>query len=196
MSTRLEVIQKFIGKPVKDIYGRYVGVAVGLSFDAYGDVVSIGVNQGENGLVDYSNSQILTDKETLVLIPAWKRQADGFFKENSVVQQRFNALDELLKTSEIPQTAYEDLSKSYKESIARLSETRQMLNEKLKSKVSYLEDYVKRLQAYLADIKVQYKTNEIDEDTFQGASGCILAELSFAETERKEIFQTMESLSL
>jgi hypothetical protein len=86
------------------------------------------------------------------------------------------------------------LAKNYKDSISRLSETKHELEEKLKTKDSVLEEYVSRLQDYLADVKVQHKTGEMDEDTFKAANDCILAEIGFAEAERKEILQNIQSL--
>lgn len=102
MKIQSEAVRKFVGKPSKDIYGRYVGYVIGVSFDSMGNLNSVGIDRGHYGFEEYSRSNILLDNEALVIIPKWKIETENFNKENSVTQKRFQALDDLLKDNAIP----------------------------------------------------------------------------------------------
>lgn len=195
MSLQGENFQKFIGKPLRDFYGRYVGYVVGLSLDALGQIESIGVDQGREGLVEYPSRQILIDLENLILVPSWRAEADAYRKEGNMTYKRLQALEELVKSGEIPQYVYEEQAQRYNEGLGKLHETFINVSENLKKRASDLENYTRNLERFLGNVKVQHKTGEMNDATYKVASENLVFEIDSSTKERKDILNVLENLT-
>jgi len=194
MSIHSEAVRKFVGKPAKDIYGEYIGYVIGVSFDEMGNLNSVGIDRGHDSFEEYPSSQILIDNETLVLIPTWKVETENFKKENSLTQKRFQALDDLVKDKEIPNYVYDELCKQYKDSMSRLDGTHQKLSEKLTNKVQNLETYIKTLERFLGNLKVQHKTGEISDETYSTVCEYLKSGIEKSLKEQKDVQTALDSL--
>ena len=167
---RTEVIQKLVGRPVKDIYGRYVGYVVGFSVDTTGELRSVGVDQGSGEFAEYPNNRIISDKDGLIAVPSWKVETEGLGKETEMVRRRAQALEDLAKEGEIPTHLYEEMYKQYSEQLTKLQESYNNLGQRLRRRKEELDHQGELLDRFLANVKVQFRSGEIDEGTFKVAS--------------------------
>jgi len=196
MGVQAEALRRFIGKPAKDIYGRYIGYVVGITLDADGRLHSIGVDRGGGLFEEFLRSQIVVEGDNLLLIPSWKIRAENFRREYSLTNSRFQALDELLKNKEIPEHVYEELYKEYKDSMVKLEETQKELAEKLTRKISEIDNHIKHLEKFLGHLKVQHKTGEINDETYKTASDYLLSGIKKALQEREDIKKSLEYVTM
>ena len=97
------LFQRYMGKRVRDVYGRYVGFVVGITKDPFGDLRSIGVDSGERGLAEFLGQCVTADGDSLVVLPSWKVDADRFKRETMLVNNRMQAFEDLIKEGEITQ---------------------------------------------------------------------------------------------
>jgi len=192
MAVQTEALRRFIGKPAKDIYGRYIGYVVGITLNADGRLHSIGVDRGGGLFEEFLRSQIVVEGDNLLLIPSWKIKAENFKREYSLTNSRFQALDELLKNKEIPEHVYEDLYREYKDSIAKLEETQKDLVETLTKKINEIDNHIKHLEKFLGHLKVQHKTGEISDETYKTASEYLISGIKKALQEKEDIKKSLE----
>jgi len=194
MSVQVEMFRRFIGKPAKDIYGRYVGYVVGITLDAGGRLRSIGVDRG--GIFEeFTRTQIMLDNETLILVPRWKVEAEKFKKEYGLTHSRFQALDELLKNGEIPEYVYKELYEEYKSSMSKLEEAQKSLIETLTKKMEELDNHAKHLEKFLGYLKVQHKTGEMSDETYKMASEQLITGIEKTLQEKEDIEKSLKSLT-
>lgn len=192
MVIQTEALRRFIGKPAKDIYGRYIGYVVGITLNADGRLHSIGIDRGGGLFEEFLRSQIVVEGDNLLLIPSWKIKAENFKREYSLTNSRFQALDELLKNKEIPEHVYEDLYKEYKDSIAKLEETQKDLVETLTKKIGEIDNHIRHLEKFLGHLKVQHKTGEISDETYRTASEYLISGIKRALQEKEDIKKSLE----
>lgn len=188
------VLDKLIGKPIRDTYGRYVGTVVGLYFDATGQPKSVGVEEVGGNFVEYTSNRVIFDKDDLLLIPNWKVDVERFTREIDMTQRRANALKDLLNEGEISETAYGDLCKEYDEQIGGLKDSHSMLMDTLSSRTKELERRKVDIEKFLVHIKVQYRTGEIDDDTFKVVSRNLQLMLERDDQEREQILSILNNL--
>ena len=62
----------YIGKPVKDEYGRQVGKVASFAVSPNGRVNGIYIEQGDGEFQRYSNDQVKVDGEEVTLLPSIK----------------------------------------------------------------------------------------------------------------------------
>ena len=193
MSIQGEAFRKFVGKPVKDIYGRYIGYIVGLTLDFSGRLYSIGVDRGGR-FEEFSQPQISIKDDMIIVTPRWKIEAERFRKEYQLTYSRFKALDELLKNNEIPDYVYEELCREYKESMTKLEDGQKELSLGLSERMEELDRNIRNLEKFLGYLKVQHRTGELSEEAYKIASEYILAEIEKSLREKEDLKRCLESL--
>lgn len=191
---RSEILQKIVGRPLRDIYGRFVGSVVGLSFDTNGQPKSVGVDHGNGFFAEYPNSRIVFDSETLVVIPSWKVDTDKLRREIALIQKRAQALEELVKEGEVTQVAYDDLYKQYTTHIRELQEAYSALTGTLRQRIDEIETRREALEKFLGGMKVQYRTGEVDEGTYKVAAQYMQTMMERDGRENEDIVTILGSL--
>lgn len=191
---RSETLQKLMGRPLRDIYGRFVGSVVGLSFDTDGQPKSVGVDHGNGFFAEYPNSRIVFDNETLVVVPSWKVDTDKLRREIALTQKRAQALEELQKEGEVTQVAYDDLYSQYTNHIRELQEAYSALTGTLKHRIDEIETRREALEKFLGNMKVQYRTGEIDEATYKVAAQYVQTMMERDGREKEDILAILGSL--
>lgn len=193
MTLQYEALQKFIGKPAKDIYHRYIGYVVGITLDSNGCLNSVGVDRG-GSFEEFSSNQVIIEDETLVLVPNWKTEAEKFKKEHDLTLKRFQALDDLLKNHEIPEYVYKELCSQYKNSLTKLEEEHKSLIEGLSGRIKELESHIHHLERFLGHLKVQHKAGEVSDETYKLASEYLNSVIAKTIQEKKDVEGTLNLL--
>jgi hypothetical protein len=167
---RAEALEKLVDRPVKDIYGRYVGFVVGFSVDTSGELKSVGVDQGNGEFTEYPDERIVSTADGFVLIPAWKVECDSLGKDIDGVRRRAKALQDLAREGEIPRAIFDDMMAKYSDEASKIQGSYKSLAEAMVVRVGELEGQREALDRFLVDIKVQFRAGEIDEAAYKVAS--------------------------
>lgn len=194
MSIQGEAFRKFIGKPAKDIYGRYLGCVIGLTLDLSGKLHSVGVDCGGR-FEEFSQQQISIKDDSIVITPRWKVEAEKFRKEFQLAYSRFKALEELLKNREIPDYVYEEFYKEYKETINKFEEGQKEISLRLSERMEEVDRNIRSFERFLGYLKVQRRTGELSEEAYRIASEYILSEIEKAFREKEDVKKCLESIS-
>ena len=189
------IFQRYMGKRVRDVYGRYIGFVVGLSTDAFGELRSVGVDSGERGLVEYLGSCMSMDGDSLVLYPSWRVDADKFKREAGIVNTRAQAVDELLKEGEISQEEYQEFLKVYQGYRAKLEDVKKVLDEKLRRRLQDLDREAKDIKRMGTNVKVQFRSGEIDAESFRASLQYASVMKERIDKERFDIAATAQMLN-
>jgi CdvA-like coiled-coil domain len=152
---------------VKDAYGRYCGSVIGFSIDSSGELKSIGLDQCEGQFQEFASNRIISDKDGFIMIPAWKVAADALGRETETVRRRAQALADLEKEGEIPVDLREEMHDQYDGELKRLRESYIDLGAEVRRRIEALDRQAKSLDRFLLNLKVQFRSGEIDEGTFK-----------------------------
>jgi len=166
---RSEAIQKLVGRPVKDFYGRYAGFVVGFSVDTNGELQFVGIDQGNGEFAQFPQKRVLSDHDGLVVLPQWKLDVDSLRRETEAVRKRILALETLVREGEVSRPIYEQMRAQYDGQINDLQQSHSALLQSLTKRLEYLDTRSQSLEVFLANVKVQFRAGEIDEGTFKVA---------------------------
>jgi hypothetical protein len=195
MHMRTEAVQKLVGKPVRDIYGRYAGYVVGFSVDTNGELQFVGIDQGNGEFTEFDGRRVIQDKDSIVVIPAWRVETETLRKEIEVVRKRVQALETLAKDGEITPAIYQQMCDQYNRQLKSLQETHSSLVQELTERLDQLERKGESLDAFLANTKVQFRAGEIDEGTYKVASEYCTSMRAKDAKEKEEIQAILRALT-
>lgn len=192
---RAEAMEKLVSKPVKDVYGRYVGFVVGFSVDTSGDLTSIGVDQGNGIFNEYSSARLVSAPEGFVVIPSWKVDCDSLGREIDGVRRRAKALQELAHDGEVPNALFEEMMGKYSEEAEKIRDGYKTLGEEMLVRTQELDLQKESLDRFLVNVKVQFRAGEIDETAYKVASECCQAMQEKNSQERQELGRMLKMVS-
>jgi len=163
---------QIIGKNVKDMYGTFMGKVIGTITDIDGSIQSIGIDCGSQGLQQIQYEQIVVQDDAVIFIPKWRLDSQRLIREKQLTLRRLKALIDIVSENDHMKADAEIIHEKYKSKLVTLDETESELKAKLEERMTELEEETKSAKMLLFDAKVQCKSNEISETTFDSVKLC------------------------
>lgn len=158
---------EFVGKQVKDMYGAYVGKVIGLVTDIDGSIESVGVDCGSTGLQKLSYEQLLVQGDYVIFIPKWRMEAQKLLRQKNLTLKRVKALENLVEENDLMKDDAEVLHLLYEKRLVDLESNEQEVVNTLNSRLRELEVQGTTIKTIIFDAKLQYRSNDILEETYQ-----------------------------
>ena len=187
-----EVKLEFVGKQVKDIYGTFVGRVVGITTDIDGSIESVGVDCGSAGLKHLAYEQLVIQGDYVIFIPRWRLDAQKLLRQKSLTLKRLKALQDIVSENDTMKEDAELVYVKYEKRLHELEEYDRQVNEKLQSRLAES----KSIRAVLFDAKLQYRSNEMTEETYEQVKMHTNELIEHINNERTEIANVRTKLSL
>ncbi len=194
MTITVEEIGKYLGQSIQDTMGRPTGKLVGLTAGSKAEVQSIQIARTEGDVTEHPITSVRIIDGHLVLLQAWRIEAEDLKKEHDIIKRRRLAIDLLLKDGDIDQSEYNQLCSGYEDIHKDIISKRDNLVGSLKSVEVKLEQQIRDLQTALTNDKILYTAAEIDANTYQAVTESVRAGLEISRKERKDLDNTRESL--
>jgi hypothetical protein len=161
---------EFVGKQVKDMYGAYVGKVIGLVTDIDGSIESIGVDCGSIGLKQLSYEQLLVQGDYVIFIPKWRMDAQKLLRQKNLTLKRVKALENLVADNDLMKDDAEVLHLIYEKRLVDLESNEQDVINTLNSRQQELDLQSTTIKTIIFDAKLQFRSNDIVEETYQQIS--------------------------
>ena len=190
---------EIIGKNVKDMYGTFMGKVIGTITDIDGSIQSIGVDCGSQGLQQIQFEQIVVQNDVVIFIPKWRLDSQRLIREKQLTLRRLKALFDIVSENDDMKADAEIIHEKYKSKLVTLDETESEIKAKLEERATELEEESKSAKMLLFDAKVQCKSNEISETTFDTVKSCtneVIERVSHELAEIKNVKSRIADLEL
>jgi hypothetical protein len=185
----------FVGKQVKDIYGTYIGRVVGIITEIDGEIESVGVDCGSSGIKQLPYEQLVLQGDYVFFIPKWRLEAQKLIRQKSLTLKRIKALHEIVAENDGMKEDAELVSIKYEKKMSELGETERAVTDKLQARLAELDAEGKQVKAVLFDAKLQFRSNEMKEETYQQIKVNTDELLEHIANERTEIGNVRAKLS-
>jgi hypothetical protein len=152
---------EWVGKEVKDVYGRRLGRAVGMIFDIGGKVTSLSIEDA--GVVTKINpDRITSDGEELVVIPEWMLESRNVGLDRGGLMKRFSALSLMVSEKRISERLSKDI-------FAKLSAIQKSHEAVLSKTMARLEDLARadaEIDDFVSLVTLQHMAGEMSGESF------------------------------
>ena len=156
-----------VGKQVKDMYGTYIGRVIGTITDIDGTTQTVGIDCGSKGLQQIPFEQVVVQGDFVIFIPKWRLESQRVLREKGLTIRRLKALMNIVSDNDEMKEDAEIIHEKYKSHLSTLEETEKQIKAKLESRLEELSEQMKSIKMLIFDAKVQCKSNEISEQTFE-----------------------------
>ena len=190
---------EIIGKNVKDMYGIFMGKVIGTITDIDGSIQSIGIDCGSQGLQQIQYEQIVVQNDVVIFIPKWRLDSQRLIREKQLTLRRLKALMDIASENDHMKEDAEMIHEKYKSKLVTLDETESEIKAKLEERMTELEEETKSARMLLFDAKVQCKSNEISDATFDSVKSCtneVIERVSHEIAEIKNVKSRIADLEL
>ncbi|KFM19746.1 hypothetical protein AAA799P11_00491 [Marine Group I thaumarchaeote SCGC AAA799-P11] len=178
---------EIIGKNVKDMYGTFMGKVAGTITDIDGSIQSVGIDCGSQGLQQIQYEQLVVQGDVVIFIPKWRLDSQRLIREKQLTIRRLKALIDIVSENDDMKEDAEIIHEKYKSKLVSLDETESEIKAKLEARLTELDEQMKSAKMLSFDAKVQYKSNEISEETFETVKACTTEVIEHVTHEVSEI---------
>ena len=190
---------QIIGKTVKDMYGTYVGKVVGTISDIDGSIQAVGVDCGADGLRQIPFEQLVVQSDIVIFIPKWRLESQRLLREKGLTLRRLKALIDLVSENDDMKESAEMLHEKYKSKLATLDETERAIKAQLDARTEELDEQMKSVKMLIFDAKMQYKSNEISESTFESVktqTSDLIEHITHEQAEISKVQRRLDDLNI
>jgi len=178
---------EIIGKNVKDMYGTFMGKVIGTITDIDGSVQSVGIDCGSQGLQQIQYEQLVVQGDIVIFIPKWRLDSQRLIREKQLTLRRLKALIDIVSENDDMKEDAEIIHEKYKSKLVSLDETERKIKAILEARLTELDEQMKSAKMLSFDAKVQYKSNEISDATFETVKSCTTEVIEHVTHETAEI---------
>jgi hypothetical protein len=157
----------FVGKQVKDIYGTYIGKVVGIITGIEGEIESVGVDCGAGGLRQLPYEQLVIQGDYVFFIPKWRLDAQKLLRQKSLTLKRIKALQDIVAENDSMKEDAELVYIKYEKKLHDLEDVEKKVNDGLSARLAELDAEARNIKTVLFDAKLQFRSNELKEETYQ-----------------------------
>jgi len=188
-----------IGRPVKDMYGTIIGNVLGTLTHIDGQIQTVGIDCGSEGLKQIPYEQLVLQGDVVIYIPGWRIDAQKILKEKRLTLSRLKALMGIMSENDATQSDADVIHDTYKTKLMELDEAESKVRDELSARLEELDSQERIIKVMMFDAKVQFKSEEISDSTFetiQKHCNNLLERLSHEKNEVKNVQRRLDDLSV
>lgn len=177
----------FVGKEIKDEYGRQIGRVASFRVTPTGRIDGIFVEHGDGEFLSYASDQIKVDNGNLVISPPLKLKARAICNEIPLIWRKDRALNELVEKKKIPPEMYDDLHRTFEGALTQLKDNAKGLVDEIDSQVDSCNRQIHELHSALINLEIEREIGRLTSDSYEKALGMIQWGLKGVNAEKSDL---------
>jgi DNA-binding transcriptional MerR regulator len=181
------------------MYGTTIGNVLGTLTHIDGKIQTVGIDCGSEGLKQIPYEQLVLQGDVVICIPGWRIDTQKILREKRLTLSRLKALMDILSENDAMQSDADVIHDTYKTKLMELDEAESKVRDELSTRLEELDSQENIVKVMLFDAKVQFKSEEITDSTFetiQKHCNNLLERLSHERVEINNVQRRIEELSL
>jgi len=185
----------FIGKLVKDEYGRQIGQIASFIVSPNGRVDSIFVKHGDGEFSRYPSEHFKTLDDGLILLPLVKMKVKSLCDEIPLIWRKDQALSEIMETKKFPTDMVESFHKNFEGALNQLKAEAKSTIEEIDREINKCDKQIKDLNSALVNLEIERGIGRIDEKSYQTSMIMIQEGLKQSSSEKNDLQAMRSTLS-
>ncbi len=185
----------YIGKPVRDDYGREVGKIASFAVSPNGRVNGVFVEHGDGEFQRYPSEQFKVEGDEIKLLPSIKLKVKALCDEIPLIWRKDQALSDLVDKKKIPSEMFNELHKNFEGALNQLKADAQSNLDGIDRQITKCNSQVRDLNSALIHIEIKREIGRIDESAYETAMQIIQDGLKRVNSEKTDLESLRNQLS-
>jgi len=185
----------FIGKPLKDEYGRQVGEIASFLITPNGRIDGVLVRHGDGEFLSYSSDHFKLQTDGIVLLLPIKMKVKSLCDEIPLIWRKDQALNELSGKKKVPSDLLELLHRNFEGALNQLKADAKATLAEIDAQIEKSNTEIKDLNSALINLEIEHEIGRIDDGSYQRSMGMILEGLKQVNTEKSDLEAMRSNLS-
>jgi len=185
----------YIGKPLKDEYGRQVGKIASFAVSPNGRVNGVFVEHGDGEFQRYSSEQFKIDGDEITLLPTIKLRVKALCDEIPLIWRKDQALSDLVEKKKIPSEMFTELHKNFEGALNQLKIDAQSNMKSIDEQITKCNSQIRDLNSALIHIEIEREIGRIDESAYETALQIVQDGLKRVNSEKTDLESLKSQLS-
>jgi hypothetical protein len=185
----------FVGKPIKDEYGRAIGKIASFALTPSGKFDAVFIEQGDGKFLKHSVEHIRVDGTNMTLISGVKSGASVYCDQIPLLWRKDQALKELSEKKKISKEFYEEMHNNFDGALSQLKSEAQTLVEEIGKQIAAFAQEIKELNYALVHLELEHEIGKIDDQSYGTAFTMIQESLKQVNTEKGDLELIRSKLS-
>jgi len=181
----------FIGKPVRDEYGRQIGRIASFAVNPNGRIKGVFVQQDDGGFFRHSGDQFRISGDNVVFLPLIKLRVRALCNEIPLIWRKNQALNELIEKKKIPPEMFDDLHENFEGALKQLKADAEGILRDVEERIVECAQRIKELNSALIHLEIEREIGKVNGESYGTAMAMIQAGLKQANAEKKD-FEVMK----
>jgi len=185
----------FVGKPVKDEYGRQIGRLASFKVTPTGRVDGIFIEHGDGEFLSYPSDQVRMENGEFIISMPLKLRAKTLCQEIPLIWRKDQALNELVEKKKIPPEMFDDLHNNFEGALNQLKADAKTVMDDIDGQVTKCNKQIQELHSALINLEIEREIGRIDDESYQKALGIIQWGLKGVNAEKSDLEALKNKLS-
>jgi len=185
----------FVGKPVKDEYGRQIGRLASFKVTPTGRVDGIFIEHGDGEFLSYPSDQVRMENGEFIIAMPLKLRAKTLCHEIPLIWRKDQALNELVEKKKIPPEMFDDLHNNFEGALNQLKADAKTVMDDIDKQVTKCTKQIQELHSALINLEIEREIGRIDDESYQKALGIIQWGLKGVNAEKSDLEVLKNKLS-
>ncbi|MEM4506176.1 MAG: CdvA-like protein [Ignisphaera sp.] len=195
MSITIEKIATCLGQSISDVYGRKIGVVVGIYSEVDGRVTALEVMINDSTYETIPAERLETKDDGVKVLPEWLVETQKLERKLDILRKRVKALEELYKKNQVPQHAYKELKEKFDKEINKVKAEVKSLKDTIRKRQYEIENFIIHIEKAMTNLMISYTSGELPENGFKVSADFMRYAKQTALDEKKDIEKHISLLS-
>ena len=185
----------YIGKPIKNEYGRIIGKVASFALTPSGKFDAVFVEFGDGQFTKQSMETLKFNGAEVTFISKIKNQASILCDQIPLIWRKDQALKDLNDKRKISPDLYQELHNSFTSVLTQLKKDAQIIVEEAAIEIERCQEEISSLSYAIANLEIEHEIGKVDEENYKNAFALLQETLKRATLEKTDFELTKSKVS-
>jgi len=185
----------YIGKPIKNEYGRVVGKVASFALTPNGRFDAVFVEFGDGQFTKQPMETLKFNGAEVTFISKIKNQAGILCDQIPLIWRKDQALKDLNDKRKIAPDLYQELHNSFTSVLTQLKKDAQVIVEEATIEIERCREEISSLSYAIANLEIEHEIGKVDEENYKNAFALLQDTLKRATSEKTDFELTKSRVS-
>ncbi|HKM60691.1 MAG TPA: CdvA-like protein [Candidatus Bathyarchaeia archaeon] len=185
----------YIGKPIKNEYGRIIGKVASFALTPSGKFDAVFVEFGDGQFTKQPMETLKFNGAEVTFISKIKNQASILCDQIPLIWRKDQALKDLNDKRKISPDLYQELHNSFTSVLTQLKKDAQIIVEEAAIEIERCQEEISSLSYAIANLEIEHEIGKVDEENYKNAFALLQETLKRATLEKTDFELTKSKVS-